>query len=905
MRPDKRVLAIVVGIVASVLVVVPPAASSPVLAQTPSLTATKTAPGNLLAGKNVPYTISTTNSGTAPLYNVTFRDVLPLGTTYVGPSTPADFGEPEIIVNQVPDPLAVPPATIAQQTLIWSNIGDLQPGSTLALSFSVALNRTADPARPSLPVYQVGSTVRNSAESYASPNERVLPAFDAQGVPIDNPAVTTTSTSATTTRLTAIEIRKSEPSPEGELLRGVHRHTTVYTLDVETTGLAGVAAGAVVTDYLPAQLEFLGCGGVDNSTVAGGQRPEYPGAPLLTATPTPAGCRFPDTVETVTDPPPSGSTVYPPGVYTKLTWILTGADTASGTTIRLPYAAGIPLRANVPFPAGTPTTGVQASNLDNNTGASTRELPTEQAITNIARVSGTYLGTPAPGGSTAVADDDRLTRTIEDVRIRKSIRQPVPNVFRTGALAIYDITVDVSEYVNASGVVLTDSVPNGMCPRSNVAYVSTGPDNCGIALGPGNPDLPSIPMASVTPNPGGGFSVVFTPIPAASSEANDTFVVSYTALMRQAYEGGPLNGRPTVSGDTFTNNVVSTASTTPIPNTPETGTVSGIQDGSSATLVSGGESISKGLLPRDARRVPPGTPCPATGYIDPTTVPPAQYFDKLAFRLGDEICFLLRVDFDPSVRTRNPVVTDFLPAGVEYVAGSMAPTANNVRVNLNLPPAGPAAGPLVLNLGDDDPLIAGTDRFVDLGAVMEVVFKGVVVDVPDSNAPLITGNLMKMRTENSAGQARSYRDRVGFGIVPAPPILLTKGVAAVDVPAFSTTLPDQDDKLVQQGSVVTYRIDLTNDGSRRVSTTSRRAGSTSGTCCPTASPAPTSCPAASRPSARPTWPRRSPRAPIRVRPATRPSPATRYAAPSDGIWRQSPATWTGGRCSPVRPTRGS
>ncbi len=293
MRPDKRLLAIVVAIVASVLVVVPPAASSPALAQTPSLTATKTAPGNLLAGKNVPYTISTTNTGTAPLYNVTFRDVLPLGATYVGPSTPADFGEPEIIVNQVPDPLAVPPATIPQQTLIWSNIGDLQPGSTLALSFSVALNRTADPARPSLPVYQVGSTVRNSAESYASPNERVLPAFDAQGVPIDNPAVTTASTGPTTTRLTAIEIRKSEPSPEGELLRGVHDHDTVYTLDVETTGLAGVAAGAVVTDYLPAQLEFLGCGGVDNSTVAGGQRPGVSRRPAADRHADPTGLSVP------------------------------------------------------------------------------------------------------------------------------------------------------------------------------------------------------------------------------------------------------------------------------------------------------------------------------------------------------------------------------------------------------------------------------------------------------------------------------------------------------------------------------------------------------------------------------------------------------------------------------------
>ena len=42
--------------------------------------------------------------------------------------------------------------------------------------------------------------------------------------------------------MSAIRLQKSEPSPEGELLRGVHDHTTVYTLTVtnnhgaDTTG---------------------------------------------------------------------------------------------------------------------------------------------------------------------------------------------------------------------------------------------------------------------------------------------------------------------------------------------------------------------------------------------------------------------------------------------------------------------------------------------------------------------------------------------------------------------------------------------------------------------------------------------------------------------------------------------
>ena len=83
-----------------------------------------------------------------------------------------------------------------------------------------------------------------------------------------------------TTLVSALEITKSEPSPEGELLRGVHDHTTVYTLRVRASEVADTD-GVVVTDYLPAQLEFLGCGGDEFSTSG----PEYPGAPPLSDTP--------------------------------------------------------------------------------------------------------------------------------------------------------------------------------------------------------------------------------------------------------------------------------------------------------------------------------------------------------------------------------------------------------------------------------------------------------------------------------------------------------------------------------------------------------------------------------------------------------------------------------------------
>ena len=83
------------------------------------------------------------------------------------------------------------------------------------------------------------------------------------------------------THVSALRLQKSEPSPEGELLRGVHDHTTVYTLTV-TNNHGAATTGAGVVDLIPAGLEFLGCGGVDNTTTG----PEYPGAPSLAATPT-------------------------------------------------------------------------------------------------------------------------------------------------------------------------------------------------------------------------------------------------------------------------------------------------------------------------------------------------------------------------------------------------------------------------------------------------------------------------------------------------------------------------------------------------------------------------------------------------------------------------------------------
>ena len=390
-RSLASAIGVVLTLVASYLVLpVSPAAAAP------GITLTKSAPGTVRAGAPITYRLTAANPASNPdavnEWNLSFRDVLPPGLTYVpGSTTPARAGEPTASTDAG-----------GSTTLVWSNVADIQVASTFELAFQA----TPDPA-----VYPVGSTVPNAAQAYTNSDPLVSPEFDDSGVLVPDTATESAADDATTL-VSALEITKSEPSPEGELLRGVHDHTTVYELTVRASEVGGTA-GVVVTDYLPAQLEFLGCGGDDFS--AG---PEYPGAPPLSDTPAVPGCVEPDSVTTVT----AAGTTLPPGIYTRLVWTLGALD--ADEVVTLPYAAGIPLRANALFPAGTapdPESGEQGSNLDNNTGASTRE-GAERAVGHQPRLGDRRLPGPGrPGGRhrrQRLDDRDGLDRGPADAQVR-------------------------------------------------------------------------------------------------------------------------------------------------------------------------------------------------------------------------------------------------------------------------------------------------------------------------------------------------------------------------------------------------------------------------------------------------------------------------------------------------------
>ncbi len=701
-----------------------------------------------------------------------------------GTTVPPEAGNPTVSVD---------PNT-GQQVLVWSNLTDIGPGGTFTLEFQATLGDDGD---------VVGQTLLNTAYVAAQTDPREVPGFDDSGIPVPG-TYSESATASRTTKVTAVQIRKSsDNAPEGELLRGVHDQRSTYTLTV-TNNEVDDTTGVTVVDYLPAALEFLGCGDTDNTQPPAAV--EYPGAPRLgtpSLNPGPT-CLTPSGVDTVTDPPPLDGVVYPPGIYTRVQWSL--PDLTPNATVVLRYVAGIPLRANTDtWPNGRPTaaSGLQGANLDNNTGASSRELANESGLTNQATVAGTYAG-PIVGSDPTVTDTDDRTVAVEDVRMRKSVS---PSQFSSdggGDVATFTLTVDTSEYVTGSGIVITDVLPDGYCPLGGSQnYAPGSPAECD----PGGGSAPSTGYGQVTFSPStGAYTIVFDPL--AMTE-DDTATVTFQARMRNVYAGGSRAGFPTVAGDTFTNTVSLQGSTTPVPGTGESGAVT-VGDTSSATQGTGAPTIDKEIKPRDTSNLFTGNPtvdC-ATGtapaYGEPASFSPTQ----LTFRQGDQICFKLRVDFPTALHTRAPVVSDFFPVDTRYIVNSYAATAANTVTIASFTPPGSAPGAGAWVLGDD----RGGVRFAGPGDVFEVVLAVTVLEPAAPPKPDLLGNLMKLRTQNTAGTVLSFRDSVDFDLAPGANLALTKGVYAVDAPPNGPNPAGQDGKVVQEDAVATFRIDLQNLG---------------------------------------------------------------------------------------------
>ncbi|MBB4663764.1 DUF11 domain-containing protein [Conexibacter arvalis] len=741
-------------------------------AGTPNLSATIDST-RVLHGETVPVRFTVSNPAGQPYgYNLSYRVVLPEGVTYRG-------GGP-VAPTQIAGPGR------GETTLIFRNVSDLSRNATNVLAFEVDY----DPG-----VYDVGDRFDVTAEAFANSDPRHVPRFDGGGAPVGPAADSYTGWTAPltgTTTINAIEVEKDEPSWEGEILRGVHDHQTVYTVTVRNNEIRPTT-GVDLVDYLPAGLEFLGCGGagVDNSSAE-----EYPGAGEIDVESL-AGCVAPLTVETV-DVDPDGAGPLPRAVYTKVTW--DAGTLAPGAERRFRYRAAIPIRENTMDWGGAAPAidGAQAVNLDNNNGPETRD---EQELTNYATASGDY------DGRVSVTDGFHLTRTAEDWVVHK---EGSTDQLAQGGLTTWTLTFETSEYRSVRDATVTDTVPNGLCPLGAINHTtenSADDDECDPVPG----ELPTAPYTDVTENSDGTFTVTWDAddFPElAQTGVSDRFTLRFTTRTRANWQRDFEPTTPILTRDTIENRVRTEGvavvrcidptncdpSGTEIVHDDGYGTGTTLPDESSAGQVAERPVIEK-------RVAESGTQCTTATYV--TTVP--------VYHPGDRVCWKLHVTFPVGVDTSPQAIRDFLPPGATFEAGQEGPLnrPNGLNdVNATFHGADAANGLLAWTV---DSGTVPTGR-----RVFERWFSTIVEPAgPNAVNGEVLGNLMKFASENTAGVSEPLRDARDIRLV-TPVVDLVKGVQSIERSGRGTVggpFPaDTDHRVVQALDRVTYRLDVTNSG---------------------------------------------------------------------------------------------
>ncbi len=800
-RPWRRwlTLALTVALPAGLL---PFVVSVQVAAADPAWTLTEDAPASILYGSAAQVTLTATNpSATDTVYNLSLRDVLPSGVKYIpGSSTLAGNGS----TNPLPDPTVIVNKPVAgQTTLIWSNVGDIQASSKQVVGFGLQPNTDSGP-HAGVPAILPNSSYTDSATGYVNADARMVPKFDATTGVIVGGSSTSSAAANGTSTITPLRVDKSEPSPEHELPRGVHDHQVIYTIKVTNNDVHATNA-VTVTDYLPAGLEFLGCGQVDNTTNATGTNPgqnvEYPGSGRLNVNSAPPGCAAPVSVDTVTvsagSPPQPGMAG---GIYTKVVWAV--ANLAASGTATLRYYAAVALRENTDTWSGarpTAASGNQSANLDNNNGPETHD---GQSLTNYVGAGGSYQGALG-GGANPVADYSSTTVEAIDLAVQKSVDDAA---FAGGEYRKYTLNYQTSEYRYTTGAVLTDHLPSGECPVDSSTNHATdsGGAECAAAVGKD----PSLAYDSVGENGDGSFDITWN---LGTLSTNSDSSVSFWALDRSHYSTSAGWTTPTLTGDSLTNTAQVTGTvhgTCVVGTTPDPTCASGsvIYSGESADRTATNDSGAAQSAPQPAlaKRVAATTPvsggvpdCTAvTSWLTDADTPPV-------YESGDYICFQLEVDFPAGLYARNPVVTDFLPPNADYVSSAVA-SANTATVNSTSANTASSPQSVSVKLGDT----IGSDLYVSPGQRFVYDLAVQVTQPPAAgNAYDLTQNLMKFTALNTAGQGISLRDDVTYLLSQPVLVGLDKSVAAVNGGA-----PAGNPPVVKDGDTVDYQVALTNTG---------------------------------------------------------------------------------------------
>ncbi len=764
---SRRILAIALAALATML-----AGATIARAEgSPNIGLSEVAQASVLFGASSSVTLTAASPAGQPYgYNLGYRAVLPEGISYVeGSASSSGVSLAPLTIHNQPEK--------GQTTLIWANVSDLSPESQNTLSFKVS---------HSIVTYTIGSSYKIAAGAYLASDPRYLPKFSAAGVP-EGPSSTSYTGYATasgTTTISALQISQSESSPEGEILRGVHDHQTTYKLTVTNSSVNKTTA-VVVEDWLPADLEYLGCGGAgaDHTTDAPsnpGSSEEYPGSGAITV-PVVGGCLTPSGVETLSTDP-DGPEEDPTGVYTHVSWSLGTME--AGQTRTIEFRAAVPLLENtIKWSGAVPSvaSGNQAANLDNNSG---KETTDGERITTFAQAGGKYAGT------TAVSASEHLTRTAKDLTTEKSASS---GSLTAGQLTQWTILVHSSEYRYNTAATVTDTLPNGLCPLS-----STNLTESSECESHGAGEYPSSPYQTASEELNGTWKLVWnntTDGALAEIPENATTTITYDTRTRTYYQSNHARSTPLLADDSVTNTVLAQATTnvvchndsncsaggSTIPIDHERPLNEAVSDGSSASQAAAGPTIAKAVAES-------GVECLGDHYVE--TIP--------VFHPGDQVCWRLTATFPTTIDTKGLTVNDFLP-----VANTLDTAFNGSQAQARLG-GDTFPGATFDHSGASSTEPGGTidwtlpeEGYVNReGQRFERAY-ATTATLPHGASPgQLQGNLMKFANVNTPGKSFPYRAEADYAL-QFPQLTLAKQIVELEgkaiAPASTATVKGEEE----------------------------------------------------------------------------------------------------------------
>ncbi|MCP3886504.1 MAG: hypothetical protein GY700_13745, partial [Propionibacteriaceae bacterium] len=233
---------------------------------------------------------------------------------------------------------------------------------------------------------------------------------------------------------------------------------------------------------------------------------------------------------------------------------------------------------------------------------------------------------------------------------------------------------------------------DGLCP------LGAGDADC--AGGPS----PNPAYASATENADGTWTLVWN-LPAMNG-AEQT-VITYSTQTRTYYQEAFADDTPVLARDSWINTATVTGD---VDGTP-------VSDGSTASQSAGGVSVAADAATRPVTLTQPDV-CSdgATMTWNPT--------QAAGYRVGDQVCWRLSVDYPVNLTTHGSVVGDAFPTGQAFTANdTWAPGAGNTVPLADIDGSTNTAGSssLTWDVGDTGGYVASGRRF-------EVVFSTTIVN---------------------------------------------------------------------------------------------------------------------------------------------------------------------------------